>query len=67
MVNHLFPCPVGVGTNFTRFYNILSAAMATGEYEKVANGKEKHDIYCDSLECKCNLHDVKVYLKTTCQ
>ena len=28
-----------VGTNFARFFDILSAALATGEHEKVAYGK----------------------------
>ena len=28
-----------VGTNFARFFGILSAALATGEHEKIANGK----------------------------
>jgi hypothetical protein len=35
---------VGMGANSIRFYNILSACIATGEYEKVANGIKKHAI-----------------------
>ena len=31
-----------LSTNAARFYHILSATTATGEYEKVAQGKSKH-------------------------
>ena len=34
----IFGIIVGMGANSTRFYNILSACIATGEHEKVANG-----------------------------
>lgn len=38
-----------LSTNAARFYHILSATTATGEYEKVAQGKSKHGYIPNSV------------------
>ena len=57
-----------MGANSARFYNILSACIATGEHEKVTNGKKKHVMEGIVAVHVHNMFmaDLKVCLKITC-
>lgn len=46
---NFFGIIVDMGANSTRFYNILSACVATGEHEKVANGIYNYKEACHGL------------------